>query len=1832
MTAPPPRPLTLLALSPCPAYDPPRSGAELRRLHLYRALAAQGCAVTLLAPTDAAGRREVVHHAPGLREIRIPKDGAWRAAHATLERAGLAGDLSGLAFALAAGEPDGALRQEALRLAAAADLVVHDSPWSAPLLADAPGPRPAEAYNARHPALALLSARVAGPGLPRAFERVRRLEGDLARRCRLVLASSERDAELLRLAYGLPAARLAVCPDGHDEDEFARIRAARRRRPANARPRLLFAGSETRANLDAARFLMRDLAPALPEADIVLAGGVCAALGAASGAPPNLILAGPFDERGKQDLFAAADAYVNPAAEGPGTSLKTIEALAAGLPLIATPAGLRGLPVRPGAEAIAAERPAFAAAVRAALADPAALARIAEAGARLARDRLGWGGIAAALAPRLRAAAAEDPLPAAPPAERPLLLAVNDYAVAGVPSGGARRIREVLGTLGRELACDVVLLCFADSPGATLLAPGFLQLALAPEARHRAVRHAVNALAPVSADDIVAGLFCAANAALVAAAADLARRAAAVVLEHCYMAPLLDAVFPEGCPLPVVYSAHNVEAELKAQLLAAHPLRAALAGFAARIEPALARRADLVLACSAEDAAHFAAAGARRTLLVPNGCTPDDVPPPAPRADGAPLRVGFLGSAHPPNVEAARFILETLVPAFPAVRFEFVGAVCAALGAPAAANVLLHGVLDEAAKSAVLRGWDVALNPLAGGGGSSLKVPDYLAHGLATLCTPEGARGFALAEAGAALVVPRPCLADALAALLADAPRRRALAARAARHAHTNLSWSAACRPYAAALRDLLRRAPPPSPERRLLIVAHHGATAPGEAQEALTQLAARLRPYFARLDLAAIAVAECADSARFACRVTPAEGGSSLTLGDPFDRAVFFPPEAPPEPDAEARCRRLAQAWLEEDATLVRAFLGRLALAGRPVLVGGVHEPERTAEGGARRWTGGRFQVLLPAGSRVLELAGWSPRARTLRLHLLPAAAADAAEPPAPEEAASLATEVAQHFVLRVALPPAAADAPLLLTGDTESDAGPDDPRPRGIRLERLAVLRADPAAPGDGGGALRPLLGAEADLAEEAEAALRARDFESWAAAVLALARTRSRDREQDYAALRGPRSEALQGWLRARARDYDAVLVLGAATDPAAPRTVETLATLAGPRPRVVLRPAFRGDDRFHYWRHQLDAFARADRTLLVSRTIAGLLGGKRFAVVPDGGVDPAELALPDAAARFREAMPALREPFFLVLAGRDAEPRGDARVARAVRALRAAGREVALVRLGAAPGAPAATAEPGVHALGHPSRAVALGALACCLGVVALDADEGGATALCEAWAFRKPVVASRACLAFRDLVEDGATGLLVETDAELEEALARLLGDAGLRDRLGAAGFAALTARHARPAAARAIARALTGADRADPPRPPAPPCGAGPSPPARDDAALPDSHCQVTDFEAVGLRRRFTLVVPAGFLAAERDRRLARLPRGEWEADPALATAARRRIAAALTAEILREAVEAAFRREVQRRALRPAGGPDFERLDGGDAGGDFRLRVRFEVLPRLAVPDLSAITLERLAAEPGEAEVAAELEALARRHGALRSAPADGRAPAEEGSGDPPRGTGNGAQAPTIPRPVVDEALLARRLGLSDPAALRLRVRAALQRRYDALAQARLRDALRAALADRVEDVPVPSVLVAEEEERLREAAGEEEDAARRAERRARAERNLRVALLLAEIARSFGVSVTEAELEAAMRREAARHAGAADQAMAHFRASPAARAILRARLLEEKTMALVLRRVRVTERRVPPGVLAPPQRGIPPAAAGDVATERPFSAAEDRPAPAAR
>jgi FKBP-type peptidyl-prolyl cis-trans isomerase (trigger factor) len=180
-------------------------------------------------------------------------------------------------------------------------------------------------------------------------------------------------------------------------------------------------------------------------------------------------------------------------------------------------------------------------------------------------------------------------------------------------------------------------------------------------------------------------------------------------------------------------------------------------------------------------------------------------------------------------------------------------------------------------------------------------------------------------------------------------------------------------------------------------------------------------------------------------------------------------------------------------------------------------------------------------------------------------------------------------------------------------------------------------------------------------------------------------------------------------------------------------------------------------------------------------------------------------------------------------------------------------------------------------------------------------------------------------------------------------------------------------------------------------------------------------------------------------------------------------------------------------------------------------------------------------------------------------------------------------------------PHPLDDS--LARRLGHANLAALEDAVRARLRDENRARARRRLKRAVLDALLAAA-TFPVPQALVEEEFGRIWRQVQTERQAGRhdpgdaagreprsRADCHAMAERRVRLRLLLPQLARAHGIEVSEAELAIALRREAARHPGQEAEVLAFFRHNAGAVEAVRAQLLEEKIVDLVLAAAEMAE-----------------------------------------
>jgi polysaccharide biosynthesis protein PslH len=304
------------------------------------------------------------------------------------------------------------------------------------------------------------------------------------------------------------------------------------------------------------------------------------------------------------------------------------------------------------------------------------------------------------------------------------------------------------------------------------------------------------------------------SAAMAARVAHLAQDSDLI---HVDMLPLMSALPDTGLRCPVVLNAHNVEHLLLQQRaeLESHALRRAFLRSQVpkleRYEIAACRRADQLLACSAVDAAHFAAhVPLTPTSVIANGVDTELNRPDA-NARRSPTQLVFVGQmGWFPNLDGVRWFLDDIFPRIlnvrPDTEFVIVGK-SQGLHIPAgvAANVRLAGFVDDVRAS--IRQAAVYIVPLRAGSGTRLKVLEAMALGMPIVATQIGAEGIALEhERSALLADTAETFATAVLRLL-DAPDFAATLAGAARQlAVARYDWKKIGDELLAIYADLLSR------------------------------------------------------------------------------------------------------------------------------------------------------------------------------------------------------------------------------------------------------------------------------------------------------------------------------------------------------------------------------------------------------------------------------------------------------------------------------------------------------------------------------------------------------------------------------------------------------------------------------------------------------------------------------------------------------------------------------------------------------------------------------------------------------------------------------------------------------------------------------------------------------------------------------------------------------------------------------------------------------------------------------------------------------------------
>ncbi|MFH7027168.1 MAG: glycosyltransferase [Heteroscytonema crispum UTEX LB 1556] len=341
--------VTVLDMQP---IDPPVGGGRIRLLGLYHGMGKQ-LTTTYIGSFDWQGENYRRHRlSDTLEEIDIPlSDRHFSVCAEWQSKAGGKTIIDSCFNLLAHHSPE--FVEKARSQVASSDIVIFSHPWIYPLVKDLLRVRPQlVVYDSQNVEGLLRTSLLDDGGFGTEIAKnVVNIEYELCHNCDLILACSHEDRELFHKLYNIPFNKIAIVPNGVFTNKIQKAnpnfrQSARKKLGIGDTPLAIFMGSPYQPNIEAARFIIEKLAPALPDVKFAICGGVSDSLNKGElieKGISNVVLTGFLKEKEKINYLAAADLAINPMFSGSGTNIKMFDFMAAGLPVISTATGARGI-------------------------------------------------------------------------------------------------------------------------------------------------------------------------------------------------------------------------------------------------------------------------------------------------------------------------------------------------------------------------------------------------------------------------------------------------------------------------------------------------------------------------------------------------------------------------------------------------------------------------------------------------------------------------------------------------------------------------------------------------------------------------------------------------------------------------------------------------------------------------------------------------------------------------------------------------------------------------------------------------------------------------------------------------------------------------------------------------------------------------------------------------------------------------------------------------------------------------------------------------------------------------------------------------------------------------------------------------------------------------------------------------------------------------------------------------------------------------------------------------------------------------------------------------
>ena len=274
------------------------------------------------------------------------------------------------------------------------EIVVSEQPYLYPLIAPYAGERILvyDAHNVDYLLEKVVFAK--RPIIKKlVMPRIEKLERLACAKSRIILTTCEDDRRDLLHLYDISMERMHVAPNGVDGSEIVPCSQdekddAKKTLGLEDRKIISFIGSRYPPNVEAAEYIISNIAPKLCDYEILIIGNVGKGIKKINS--KNVRLTGFVDEGMKKTILKATDIALNPMFYGSGTNLKMLEYLAAGLPTVSTPIGARGIEVEDYKNVMISQGEGFVEKIEELFADDELRKNLRKNGRELVEERYDW--------------------------------------------------------------------------------------------------------------------------------------------------------------------------------------------------------------------------------------------------------------------------------------------------------------------------------------------------------------------------------------------------------------------------------------------------------------------------------------------------------------------------------------------------------------------------------------------------------------------------------------------------------------------------------------------------------------------------------------------------------------------------------------------------------------------------------------------------------------------------------------------------------------------------------------------------------------------------------------------------------------------------------------------------------------------------------------------------------------------------------------------------------------------------------------------------------------------------------------------------------------------------------------------------------------------------------------------------------------------------------------------------------------------------------------------------------------------------------------------------